>query len=59
MDGLMTSGCTLLDSLGDDSQSQQEAWSTFTSATDKAIAEYNKTYEAAVIHAAQSGPNAT
>ncbi len=54
MDDLMAIGQTLVDSSSADSQGAQ-AWLAFTSATDRAIAEYNKTYEAAVIHVAQSG----
>ncbi len=55
MDDLMAIGHTLVDSFSADSHGEQVAWQAFTSATDRAIAEYNKTYEAAVIHVAQSG----
>jgi hypothetical protein len=55
MDSLMASGCTLVESFSTDSQRQQAAWAAFNSANDRAIATYNKTYEAAVIHVAQSG----
>jgi hypothetical protein len=55
MDSLMASGCTLVEGFSTDSQRQQAAWAAFTSANDRAIATYNKTYEAAVIHVAQSG----
>ena len=55
MDDLMAIGQTLVDSSSADSQGAQVVWLAFTSATDRAIAEYNKTYEAAVIHVAQSG----
>lgn len=51
---LMAIGRTLVDSFSADPRSEREAWRAFTSATDKSIAEYNKTYEAAVIHIAQS-----
>jgi hypothetical protein len=55
MDSLMASGSSLVEGFGTDSQRQQTAWAAFTSANDRAIAIYNKTYEAAVIHVAQSG----
>jgi len=55
MDSLMASGCTLVEGFDTDSQRQQAAWAAFTSANDRAIAIYNKSYEAAVIHVAQSG----
>jgi Protein of unknown function (DUF4231) len=51
---LMRFGWTLVESSGTD---PQEAWDTFTKNTDKAIADYNRTYEAAVIHAAQPKPD--
>jgi hypothetical protein len=53
MDDLMAIGKTLVDSFSTDSQGGEVAWRAFTSATDGAISEYNKTYEAAVIHFAQ------
>jgi hypothetical protein len=55
MDDLMSIGHTLVDSFTADSGAAQAVWHAFTSATDRAIAEYNKTYETAVIHVAQSG----
>jgi hypothetical protein len=54
-DSLMVVGYTLVDSYGADPQQGQKAWDAFTSATDRAIANYNRTYEAAVIQVAQSG----
>jgi Protein of unknown function (DUF4231) len=54
-DSLMVIGYTLVDNYGTDPQQEQTAWKTFTSATDRAIADYNRTYEAAVIQVAQSG----
>jgi hypothetical protein len=55
MDSLMASGCTLVEDFSADPPNQQAAWQGFTSANDRAIATYNKTYEAAVIHVAQTG----
>ena len=55
MDDLMSIGYTLMDRFGANSQHALQAWEAFTSGTDRAIADYNKTYEAAVIHVAQSG----
>ena len=51
---LIRFGWTLVESAGTDLQS---AWDTFTEDTDKAIADYNRTYEAAVIHASQPKPD--
>ena len=55
MDNLMVIGDTLVDSYGADPQQEQTAWKEFTNATDQALANYNRTYEAAVIQVAQSG----
>jgi hypothetical protein len=54
-DSLMEIGYTLVDQYGADPHDEQTAWQTFTSATDRAMADYNRTYEAAVIQVAQSG----
>jgi hypothetical protein len=54
-DTLMIIGQTLVDSYGTDPQQEQAAWKRFTSDTDRAMAAYNRTYEAAVIQVAQSG----
>jgi hypothetical protein len=55
MDNLMAIGYTLVDKYSTDPKQQQEAWTEFTNATDQALANYNRTYEAAVIQVAQSG----
>jgi hypothetical protein len=51
---LMKLGLTLVESSGTD---PQIAWEAFTNATNKAMTDYNKTYEHAVIQAAASAPN--
>jgi len=51
---LLEVGWTLVESSSTSPQETQHAWGSFLSATDKVIAEYNKTYETTVIQAAQS-----
>jgi hypothetical protein len=50
---LLKIGRSLVESSGTD---PQEAWEAFTHATNEAIADYNRTYESAVIQAAGSSP---
>jgi hypothetical protein len=49
---LMKIGWALVESTG--TQESRRAWGSFISATDKVIAEYNKTYETTVIQTAQA-----
>jgi hypothetical protein len=51
---LMKIGWTLVESSGVSTQEAPRAWGSFLSATDKVVAEYNKTYETTVIQTAQS-----
>jgi len=55
MDNLMAIGYTLVDHYSTNPHQEQVAWTQFTTATDQAIADYNRTYEAAVIQVAVSG----
>jgi hypothetical protein len=55
MDNLTAIGYTLVDSYSTNPEQEQTAWAKFTEATDQALADYNRTYEAAVIQVAQSG----
>ena len=55
MDNLMAIGYTLADSYSTHPQEEEVAWKEFTNATDQALANYNRTYEASVIQVAQSG----
>ena len=55
VDNLMAIGYTLVDHYSTNPQEEQVAWKEFTKATDQAVADYNRTYEAAVIQVAQSG----
>ena len=55
MDNLTAIGYTLVDSYSTNPEQEQTAWAKFTEAIDQALADYNRTYEAAVIQVAQSG----
>ena len=56
-EGLLGAALTLLESSGKDGDLQDKAWAAFTSATSALVADYNRTYEAAVITAVQSSPD--
>jgi hypothetical protein len=51
---LMKIGWALVESTSTGAQESRRAWGSFISATDKVIAEYNKTYETTVIQTAQA-----
>lgn len=53
-DDLMAIGWTLIQSPGGEEHEEQQAWRTFITETELAISEYGKTYETAVIQAAQA-----
>jgi hypothetical protein len=52
----MAIGWALVPGPGLDAEGDQKAWAGFIAATDKSLAQYNRTYEVAVIQAAQSSP---
>ena len=55
-DDLMAIGWALVQGPGLNAEQSQQAWTSFITATGKSLAQYNKTYETAVIQAAQSSP---
>jgi hypothetical protein len=55
-DDLMAIGWTLVQGPALKAQGDQQAWASFLAATANSLAQYNKTYEMAVIQAAQSSP---
>ena len=55
-DDLMAIGWALVQGPSLNAEGHQQAWANFIAATSKSLAQYNKTYEMAVIQAAQSSP---
>jgi hypothetical protein len=55
-DDLMAIGWALVQGPRLNAEEDEQAWANFITATGKSLAQYNKTYEMAVIQAAQSSP---
>jgi hypothetical protein len=53
-EALLTAGWDLVHSSDTDPQDSQRAWDTFVRTTNKALYDYDRTYETAVIQTAQS-----
>lgn len=56
-DDLMAIGWALVQGPGLNADGDQQVWANFIAATGKSLVQYNKSYETAVIQAAQSGPD--